>query len=255
MAGNGGPVVWVTGAGGRIGRILRRCWAGAPLHPVWASRDPALDTTAGAPLPDVVLALAGVTAGDDMAANVRLAAEAMAFGRTSGARVLVVSSAAVYGRAEGRLAEDRPLAPVSSYGRAKAEMEEIARGRATILRIGNVAGADALLAGIVAGRPVDLDTFADGATPRRSYIGPATLARVLAGLCLAERLPQVLNVAQPGPVEMAALARAAGAEIRPRPAPPDAIARVELDVTRLAAILPLGPADPARLVAEWRETA
>lgn len=255
MTPGGAPVVWVTGAGGRIGRILRRCWGEEALRPVWVSRDPAVDTTAGAAAPEAVLALAGVTAGADMAANAQLAGEAMALGARTGARVLVVSSAAVYGRAGGLLTEEAPLAPVSAYGRAKVEMEAMARGRATILRIGNVAGADALLGGIRPGRPVDLDQFPDGSTPRRSYVGPRVLARVLAGLCRADRLPEVLNLAQPGAVEMAALARAAGAEVRMRPAPAEAIAAVELDVARLAAILPVPAAEAADLVAQWRETA
>lgn len=247
-----GPVVWVTGAGGRIGRALRRAWAGEALHAVWQSRDPAIDTTAGAPRPDVVIALAGVISGPDLGANLRLAESALALGAP---RTLVASSAAVYGRAGGYLTEATPLTPAAPYGRAKAEMEAAVRGRATILRIGNVAGADALLGGIRAGQPVHLDQFADGRTPERSYIGPGVLARVLAALARADALPEVLNVAQPGVVEMAALARAAGAEVVFRPAPPEAIARVELDVTRLSALVPLPPAEAGALVADWRETA
>ena len=254
-----GPVVWVTGAGGRLGTILRRAWAGEALRPVWASRDPAVDSRAGAPPPEVILALAGVTAGPDMAANVTLAGQALDLGRATGARVLLASSAAVYGRAAGRLGEEAPLAPLTPYGRAKAEMEAAGRARgAAILRIGNVAGADALLGGLRPGRPVEIDRFADGLTPRRSYIGPRSLAVVLAALCrraAGEGLPEVLNIAQPGVVEMAALARAAGVEPRFRPAPPEAIAVVELDVGRLAGLVPLAPARAERLVAEWRETA
>lgn len=44
-----------------------------------------------------------------------------------GARVLVASSAQVYGRATGRIDEERPLAPVTVYGRTKRAAEAVAR--------------------------------------------------------------------------------------------------------------------------------
>jgi hypothetical protein len=132
----------------------------------------------------------------------------------------------------------------------------------TLLRIGNLAGAD-MLAGSAAGGAVTLDRFASGSGPVRSYVGPATLARVLAALAaragaglpavLPPVLPPVLNVAEPGGIAMADLLRAAGIGFGWRPAPAGAIERVVLDVARLAALVPLPPADPARLVAEWRQ--
>ena len=77
---------------------------------------------------DTVLCLAGVTnaaaaAGADIADNIRLGMAAVRLGAALGARVLLASSAAVYGSEQGLLREDRALAPLSDYGRAKAEME------------------------------------------------------------------------------------------------------------------------------------
>ncbi len=47
------------------------------------------------------------------------------------ARLVFPSSAAVYGQAEGALTEDRPLQPVSPYGRHKAEAEALIAQAAT----------------------------------------------------------------------------------------------------------------------------
>lgn len=262
-AGAGTGPVLVTGASGRIGAILRRFWPGHLPAPLWQHRGPPgsrpgwldwdMRMPYRGPAPAVILNLAGVTAPPDVEDNIALAEAALDAGRATGARVILVSSAAVYGRAGGLLGEDRPLAPLSPYGRAKAEMEARAAGRgACILRLGNVAGADALLGGLVPGHPPVLDRFADGRMPRRSYIGPATLARVLAALAARADLPEILNVAEPGAVGMADLLAAAGIAPDLRDAPATAIASVELDVSRLCALVPLAPADPRRMVAEWR---
>ena len=210
-----------------------------------------------------ILCLAGVVPGTgaDLSLNTALALAAVAAGAASGARVLLASSAAVYGNAGGWLGEARTPAPVSDYGRAKAEMETRAAAlaarlgaRVCALRIGNVAGADAILGGWRPG--FVLDRFADGRTPRRSYIGPADLARVLAGLAAAPGpLPAVLNLAAPDPVAMGALLDAAGLAWTPRPAPGSAIAQVALDTALLQGLsaLPASASLPATLVAQWRE--
>lgn len=265
------------GAGGRIGALLRRHWPARAA--VWQSRDALPGAVRLDPLTEpealaraargcgAVLCLAGITRGAGMAANVTLAraavrAAAQAGAGTTGAetgtvRVLLCSSAAVYGRAGGVLEETRAPAPETAYGAAKAEME--AAGAAlgaelgvatTSLRIGNVAGADAILGGWREG--FTLDRFADGRTPRRSYIGPVTLARVLWELSQAADLPEVLNVAQPGVVEMGALLDAAGLAWTPRPAPESAIAEVALDVARLAGLVAIEPGRAEGMVAEWR---
>lgn len=271
------PSVLVLGATGRIGTILRRVWPALwpdadtlwqsrrPMPgPGWAQLDPlaAPDALARAARGrDAVLCLAGVVPGQggEMGDNTALALAAIRAGAAAGARVLLASSAAVYGAQGGALSEDAPLAPVSDYGRAKADMERQAAAladrlgvRATALRIGNVAGADAILGGWRPG--FALDRFADGRTPRRSYIGPASLARVLGGLAGQGGLPPVLNLAAPGAVEMGALLDAAGLGWTPRPAPDTAIAEVVLDTGGLQRIVGFDPAesDPATMVAQWQ---
>ena len=275
------------GATGRLGRMLQRHWAGPGGLPAgavtWGARQAGPGAIAGArlqpcdPLADpeglaalargrrAVLCLAGVTPaaaarGVAWADDTGLALAALAAAEAAGAHAFVCSSAAVYGRAGGVLQEDAAPSPAAPYGESKAAMEAAVLERAgrtgqgvTILRIGNVAGADAILGGWRAG--FTLDRFADGTTPARSYIGPAGLARVLAGLAgLAGRqtLPQVLNIAAPGPVAMGALLDAAGLAWTPRPAPDTAIARVELATDRLQGLVPLDPASPGGLVAEWQ---
>jgi nucleoside-diphosphate-sugar epimerase len=128
-----------------------------------------------------------------------------------------------------------------------------ARGVAVCaLRIGNVAGADAILGGWQPG--FTLDRFADGTTPRRSYIGPGDLAQALEALIAhPSPLPAALNLTAPGLVAMGDLLKAAGLEYQTRPAPPDALPIVQLETARLARLISLPPpATPADLVAQWR---
>lgn len=260
------------GASGRLGGMLRRHWP-ADVRLRTQSRT---DSGAGIicdPLSepenlrraaqgcDAVICLSGVTpvhaaaTGDEMSLNTDLALAALA-AAPQGARVFAISSAAVYGAAEGPLHEDMALAPLSDYGRAKARMEIALRragaGRVTILRIGNVAGADAILGGWRAG--MQIDQFADGRTPRRSYIGPVTLARVVSELCVADVVPEVINVAAPGAVEMGALLDAAGYDWTPRPAQAGAIAQVVFDTALLESLCSFAPVEstPTELVAQCR---
>ena len=279
------PRVLVLGATGQIGRILQICWPGT-VNALWQTRQACSDPDKCAqwvrfdPLEDprsleraaadcdVLLCLSGVThkrcqtdPQADMGDNTRLALAAIraAAARPVPARVLLASSAAVYGNQPGLLSEAAPLYPVNAYGAAKAEME--ARGaelgaelgvQVCSLRIGNIAGVDAILGGWRPG--FRLDRFADGRSPRRSYIGVATLARVLGELPGLPDLPGVLNIAEPGLVEMAALLDAAGLAWQAQPAPETAIPEVELDVTSLQALCPWlpGRGEAARLVEEWR---
>jgi len=287
------PRILVLGASGRLGAMLRQIWpAGQGLWQArpgsesglgqggaeWLRFDPLGEPaalSAAAARADAILCLAGVTPaaaarGADMGDNIALGLAAVRAGARgddgAGVPVLLASSAAVYGAQGGLLSETAPLVPVSAYGRAKAGMEARAADLAaelgvavTSLRIGNVAGADVLLGGWRAG--FALDRFADGRTPRRSYIGPATLARVLGDLAARAMrrrdLPGALNIAAPGAVEMGALLDAAGLAWAPRPAPQGAIPEVALDVTALAGLVPLDPkAGTAQmLVAEWRALA
>ena len=268
--------VLVLGASGRLGRLLRAGWRGrGDVAPVWQYRgdapagglvwDPLAGTVPDAGPVDAVLGLAGVVAGDApaLARNTDLARAAHDAGAALGARhVFLTSTAAVYGTG-GPHPESAPPAPRTDYARAKHAMEAAARAfpaapGCTVLRIGNVVGAD-MLAGAVARGTVTLDRFADGRGPRRSYIGPGAFADVLAGLvrraAAGGRLPGRLNLAAPGAVAMEALLAAAGQGWHWRPAPETALAALTLDVRRLAGLVPLAPADPAAMVAEWRRLA
>ena len=272
------PPTVVFGATGRLGRVVRRHWPAAwPVK--WVSRSGAeqsealdLTTVSAARLGDLldgaeaVISLAGDVGSkrrssdapfeDHVVIAERLATAA------KGVPLFLPSSAAVYGpelAAGGLLSETLPLsARTSAYGAKKRDMESTAIDRAVpgsicCLRIGNVAGCDAALGGWRPG--FTLDVFADGRSPLRSYIGPMLFAEVLAALVLqsasssgAGALPPVLNIAQPGAVEMAGLLKAAKRPFSTRPAPPDAIARVELDVRILTGLVQVPRADTRMIV-------
>lgn len=276
------PRLLVLGGSGRLGGLLRRVWSlsgTAAPQLVWQARRPGDFAAFGGPsvvfdplaepgalaravaAAEAVLLLAGPTRGTAEALSAHAALAGAVLDCAGGRPVLLASSAAVYGRPAGRLCheEDAP-APISDYGRAKAAMEAVAAGRpgAVVLRIGNVAGADALL-----GQPAPpggrrLQVFADGLAPRRSYIGPQALARALARLVRlavgGAALPGVINLALPGAVGMEALLRAAGESWQADPAPPEAIAAVELAVDRALALglVPDLPVTAAGLVADLR---
>ncbi|MEL7182721.1 MAG: NAD-dependent epimerase/dehydratase family protein [Pseudomonadota bacterium] len=248
-----------NGASGRVGRLLRAVIPDA----VWTSQADGWAPAKGA---RALICLGGVTLGDTTAlrANSTAALNALdAAARLSVPRVFLLSSAAVYGRARGPLlASDAPT-PAAPYGVAKAEMESAVHTwrathpngpEATILRLGNVLGADQLIGNMTQARPVSLHIFQDGTCPRRSYIGPATLGRVLQELAAMPNVPPVLNVAAPGTVSMADLVRAAGGTYTPHPAPDSAIATVELDVAPLAARVPFATEESQAegMVAQWR---
>ena len=261
----------VTGATGRLGRLLQIVWSARPpegLAPLWighrTTTDPGFlraDLTRELPdLPEgcIILHLAGSVAPGRVASDHEALARAavMLAEKCKARHLFLASSAAVYGIGAAPHAEDSSPQPVSAYGRAKLAAEMVAAGRAatTALRIGNIAGADAIL-GNPAPRLV-LDPVTDQPDgPVRSYIGPRTLARVLAGLAVLARagtgLPATLNIAQAPPVGMAALLRAAQRDFDWGAENPAVIPRVELATGRLQSLLPdLAPASPAGLVAE-----
>ncbi|MQQ09551.1 NAD-dependent epimerase/dehydratase family protein [Epibacterium sp. SM1979] len=275
---SGQPETLILGASGRIGQSLCRF-----AHPAWRNRfrlqirktrgkagpwhvfsplsEPAeLDRAAQGCKQILCLAGAVPGRGADLADNGRLALAAVdAAARTGCRRVLLTSSAAVYGRSAGPLQEDQLLEPANPYGEAKAAMEEAAQARGAelgvavcALRIGNVAGFDAILGGWSPG--FVLDQFVDGRTPRRSYVGVETLAHLLCDLMEAPDLPRAVNVAQPGPVAMGDLLQASDLAFATRPAPEAAIAEVAFDLSLLQSSVkaPVAPADPISLVAQWR---
>jgi len=268
--------VLVLGASGRIGGVLRKFWdfeqvlwqTRARSGPGWVGFDPLAQPKALAQAASgcsAILCLAGVVTGrlgrgGDLSDNIALGEAAVRAGAVSGASspplVFLASSAAVYGNQPGLLEEGAPLRPTNAYGRSKADMEARAGTLAAslgvqvcALRIGNIAGLDAILGGWKPG--FQLDRFADGRTPRRSYIGVATLARVLGDLMGAKDLPQVLNIACPGTVEMGALLDAGDLAWTPRVAPKEVIKEVCLSTRALARITPLEQTGAASLVAEW----
>ncbi|MDW4498211.1 NAD-dependent epimerase/dehydratase family protein [Sulfitobacter sp. D35] len=269
--------VLVLGAYGRLGRILRCYWTEGAA--AWQSRSAAPGYLSFDPLASpselqqaaqgrrAILCLAGVTpaeaarSGAPMRRNIDVARAAIAAAGAAGVpRVLLASSAAVYGQAAGLLEETRDCDPVSDYGKSKLEMERLGTElgadlgvEVCSLRIGNVAGADVILGGWRDG--FALDTLPDGTTPRRSYIGPNSLARAVHGLLDAPRLPEAVNVAAPGAVEMGALLDAAGLGWQPRAAGPEVIAEVALATARLAQhiVLAADAGTPEGLVSEWQD--
>ncbi|WP_394419854.1 NAD-dependent epimerase/dehydratase family protein [Sulfitobacter sp. 1A13421] len=272
--------VLLLGATGRLGGMLRRHWpepealrshSRAPCPGFYdfdlpsAEQSPSDAALAAARGARAIISLAGVTparAGACDAAledNATLALAALKLAETAGVpRLLVASSAAVYGAEDGPLQEDLSCAPLSDYGRQKLAMEKAVQEASgetevTALRIGNVAGADAILGGWRPG--MQIDRFPDGRTPSRSYIGPVTLARVLYALCRADKLPPILNIAAPGAVEMGALLDAAGLSWQPKPAPAAAIPEVRLDTNALERHVDFTPETqtPAGLVHEWQQ--
>lgn len=279
-----------TGAGGRVGRMLWRHWQQEPPSAdlirqtrnaardfshdtgkdgdnilVWDPLSQALPAETGRI--DCVVAYAGITPayGMDLGLNAALAEASLSAAFEAGAsRVLLTSSSAIYGVPPGDagIREDDTPHPVNDYGRSKLMMEAVCdpwreRGlEICCLRIGNVAGADVLLLnGLAASRaPLRIDRFSDGAGPLRSYIGPATLARVTAALASNEgSLPPSLNIGAPGAVAMSDLATAAGFPWVWQDAPPSAHQRITLDLSRLEALYSFAPkdSDPREMIAQW----
>jgi len=209
-----------------------------------------------------VICLLGVTpahaqaTGDAMTLNTDLALAAIS-AAPERARVFVTSSAAVYGAAEGPQFEADEVRPVSEYGHAKLAMEraalEAGQGRVSVLRIGNVAGADAILGGWRAG--MTIDRLPNGGTPRRSYIGPRSLARVIHKLSKAQTVPEVLNVAAPSVVAMGDLLDAAGLDWSLREPKGAVISEVALDTSALEVLYDFAPEEctPRGIVAQWKD--
>lgn len=272
----------ITGAGGRLGRLLRAARDDSPglIHDfLFQSRSNGADVlwrpghpTDVLPACDAIIALWGATAGDDaqLALNETLVTLGSDLARDLGARRVVhLSSAAVYGPGQN-MHEDHATGDCNRYGKSKLRMEaavdqERQRGDLThlCLRLANVVGADSLAPALRGERPTRIDDFdpAPGSHqgPVRSYIGAKGLITILDALLSlpADRWPPVLNIAAPNPIPMEALARAAGQRVIWQPAPETAVAEVSLDVSRLQALLPgidarMTAEDAAAdLIAEW----
>lgn len=265
------PVI-VTGATGRLGRLLHRIWsAESPegLAPLWSGRGEGIDlqwdildgSAPCLPAGAVVLHLAAVLGGgpEALRRNSAMAVPVMAAARRCGARaVLFASTAAVHAPSAAPATEDTPPAPANSYGQAKLAAEAAFRGAGgapvVILRIGNVVGADALLGPRDDSGPIVLDPVPGrSGGPVRSWIGPLTFSRVLARLCRLAgdgALPPVLNVATDPPLAMADLLQAAGRNWRYGPPNPAVVPAAVLSCARLARLMELPRTSPAALAAE-----
>jgi len=277
--------LWILmGASGRIGRMVMRHWRLTP--PVglrvlaqqrgmggglqWSPIDgpgPLVDFAAAQGRIAGLIVLSGVTpeSGADLSVNAKIVEAAVTAAAAVGIdRLLVASSSAVYGIGHGvPHVEDGHMSPANDYGRAKLVAEQVcSKARdagidVCTLRIGNVAGADALLlnaARSTSAAPLRLDQFADGRGPQRSYIGPATLADVFATLAgQSGALPRQLNIAAPNPVSMESLAIAAGACWHFVQSPVTAYQTITLDCSRLSDLhhFPTNASDPVQMVAEW----
>lgn len=278
--------VLVLGSSGRVGKMLRHVWEAGCAVPqmsfvyqtrlrgqsddvLWDVTGPVPDEVLAAGPFDCLLVLSGVVprAGADLSGNVDIGlASVDAAARLGIGTVLLASSSAVYGmQSDAPYSEEDVTEPANDYGHAKLKMEQLSAARAQAhgvdlccLRIGNVTGADALMlngAALKTDETLRIDQFADGGTPLRSYIGPATLAQVLCSLIDArDALPQTLNIAAPVPVEMAQLARAAEMPFDHVPASAGGHQHITLDCAALAALHPfaLADSDPAEMVAQWR---
>ena len=275
--------VLVTGAAGRIGRMLQVSWSTddlAGFEPIWCVRQASSpahlqwDILSGIvpPIPKgaVILHLAGVVRGDPcaLAYNTEMALKVCDAAKAAGVpHVFIASSAAVYGRGSADLTESQIPHPVSDYGRAKLAMErQVLRWsknagafapHTTCLRIGNIVGADALIGQAVAGRHINLDSIAGHrGGPMRSYIGPRALAYVLAQLMrsagLGKAMPKILNIATQPPVFMADLLKAAKLPFQFAPPETSVLAKVCLSTARLAGLADLPSQSPDDLIADWR---
>jgi nucleoside-diphosphate-sugar epimerase len=252
--------VFLLGGNGKLGRMMQRIWQPECFRVVPVSRTgqgiaDGLCWSPGDDVPDVpnviaVVALWGVTPGTDglLQDNVRLAEEAMTFGKRIGAKVVLhCSSGAVYRPCLDPIPETTPPDPQSPYGQSKWDMEQAIKVGATpgsprqvIMRIGNVAGGDSLFANLRRGGKVTLDRFGDNVGASRSYIAPTDLARSIERLIVTPDAEGVFNIAAPKPTAMADLALASDVAVEWRSAPPAAFPMMWLDTTRLNRLLTLG---------------
>lgn len=263
-----GPLL--LGGTGCVGRMLATLWPQDMPAPLWQRRTGAaalqdddiiwdiLETAAPAlPRPvSAVIVLAGVLGGapEALQQNTPLAKAGCALAAKLGVKTLLASSQAVYGRQKGAMLETASPVPATPYGQAKWNMEQAVSGQAdvTCLRIGNVAGCDGLFTAMARG-PVQIDQFSDGQGPRRMMIGPRDFARTLASLSATPSpLPAALNIASPGLVAMSAMAEDAGVAWAWKPAPPDALAVLEMDVSALLRHITLSPATAQDIVSQAR---
>jgi UDP-glucose 4-epimerase len=194
--------------------------------------------------------------------------------RLGSARLVLVSSAAVYGQPEGLpIGEDTPLAPVSPYGRARVEAEQLAAASGVPLVIARVFSAYGeglrkqvlwdIAARALAGGPIRLSGTGE---ETRDFVHARDVAAAIAAI--AERGSfegEAVNVATGAETSIARLAQllteelGAGGTVRfsgvGRPGDPE---RWRADITRLRE-LGFEPAvaieDGAAAYARWARSA
>lgn len=280
-----------VGSSGRIGRLLRtnaaqEAFADLDMHWQFRSNTPHSedcflwpDLSESQPLRklaerlggiDAICVFSGVSRGDKsdidaMREGTEITRRALMSAYEVGIpKILIASSSSVYGlRPEVGLgtpfAETDPCAPANAYGRAKYEAEQALIGKGiTHLRIGNVAGADALLQQLANGplpSPLPLDIYPDGDGPRRSYISPVSLAMTMAALMRTDKqLPPVLNVASLHPVSMKSLLDVVGQTYTERLSRDASHQSITLDCHRLSELVGAEVLNETAvdIVARWR---
>lgn len=261
----------VLGADGKLGGVLKRhaLRVGRPWRFQARTQDADLFWSGQIGHPsseaifqpgNVLINLIGATQGDANHlhdTNVIFVEELLSKAATTGvSHVLLASSAAVYGAGHsGMFTETSPLSPISDYARSKVRMEKVAHDFAgrhttpaiTILRIGNVAGSDALLYHArkfsSQQKPMPLHRFADGQSALRSYIGPSDLFSTIDTLTEVHSGIRTLNIAAPTAVYLEPLLEAYRSHILPdirwhdEPAPAAIPPRVVLATDRLGAVI------------------
>ncbi|QGN54950.1 NAD(P)-dependent oxidoreductase [Novosphingobium sp. Gsoil 351] len=274
------PRILIVGASGRLGGFLRRAWREetTPFVSVFQHRrsepgalnwsnlaEPApllRERAATEPFAAMVM-LAGALPGRGAAlSNAGLAEMALSAAHAAEIpRVLLASSAAVYGAGRAPYAEDDPCTPLSDYGADKLAMETVgeswrSRGlEVTSLRIGNVVGADALLGYADMDRAKVIDIYPDGRGPVRSWLGPRDWAKAVAALVRAPgALPRTINLASEPPFAMDELADAARLNWAARPARADPRQVITLDTSLLGQLTRV-PVDTSleALITQWRD--
>lgn len=227
----------LLGANGKLGTILACCAARAGLGWRTQSRTNLTDIQWSSDFDDsatnsvfvqgvTLINMIGYTGTDEKLLrdiNVRFVKDLLVKAVDTGvAHVVLASSAAVYGAGgDTSFDENDPLQPITSYGVSKSKMEEFAHRIAatsaspaiTILRIGNIVGADALSAAanghVRAGTPMPLHRFPDGTAALRSYIAPRDLFDVVCALSTPHNgTLRMINVAHPQPVSLDDMLRA-----------------------------------------------
>jgi len=275
--------VLVLGASGKIGRLLTRFWSleppanWIPIGQVKCNAqgneicwEPDADYSL-LPKVDAVISFwgSGPRSQRPYAENIKQGVSTLEIARYVGAnRVLLASSAAVYNQSTcvRHNETSNEINPEGAYGRSKVEMENAAREwlrknptapHLVSMRIGNVVGADSLFAALEHSQSITLDRFASGLGPRRSYVTPGDLARVIEAIldCPAEELPRVVNVAGHRPLAMYDLVSAVGGDVTWRDAPENAVEIAELDTERLERLTGVlhESTDAAKAVAGWQK--